>query len=108
MFGKIGLPELVLILAIALIIFGPRKLPEIGKSIGKGLREFRQATSEVKKSVSVEDSYEEERENKEAKKNKDESSAEEIEGDIEAGTSDYASAESDLGDVSPDESDEKA
>jgi len=58
--GKIGIPELVLILAIALIIFGPRKLPEIGKSIGNGIREFRSATSEIKKSVDVEDTGESE------------------------------------------------
>ncbi len=55
MFGKIGLPELILILVIALIIFGPRKLPEIGKSIGKGLREFKQATTEISKTVSFDD-----------------------------------------------------
>lgn len=55
MFGRLGLPELILILAIALIIFGPRKLPEIGKSIGKGIREFKSATSEIQKSVNLED-----------------------------------------------------
>lgn len=53
MFGKIGLPELVLILVIALMIFGPSKLPEIGKSIGRGIREFREATKEIKESVSL-------------------------------------------------------
>jgi TatA/E family protein of Tat protein translocase len=41
----IGFPELVLILVIALIVFGPKKLPEIGSAIGKGLREFRQASA---------------------------------------------------------------
>jgi TatA/E family protein of Tat protein translocase len=61
MFGKIGMPELILILAIALIIFGPRKLPEIGRSIGKGLREFRQATSEVQKSISLDEEEEKEK-----------------------------------------------
>ncbi len=55
MFGKIGLPELILILVIALIIFGPRKLPDIGRSIGKGIREFRQATTEISKTVSFDD-----------------------------------------------------
>lgn len=107
MFGRIGLPELVLILAIALIIFGPRKLPEIGKSIGKGLREFRQATSEVKKSVSVDDSYEEDRADEKTKKHKEESPSEVIEGDIEAGTSDNTAVESELGEVSEDTDDEK-
>ena len=59
MFGKIGLPELILILVIALIIFGPRKLPDIGRSIGKGIREFRQATTEISKTVSLDDDEEE-------------------------------------------------
>ena len=40
-FGRLGAPELILILAIALIIFGPSKLPEIGKSLGKALGEFK-------------------------------------------------------------------
>lgn len=71
MFGKIGLPELALILAIALIIFGPRKLPEIGRAVGKGIREFRQATQEVKKSVSI-DEDEEEKERKESVKGSEE------------------------------------
>ena len=55
MFGKIGLPELILILVIALIIFGPRKLPDIGRSIGRGLREFKQATTEISRNVSLDD-----------------------------------------------------
>ncbi|MBO8141416.1 MAG: twin-arginine translocase TatA/TatE family subunit [Firmicutes bacterium] len=44
MFG-IGATELVIILVLALIIFGPGKLPEVGKAIGKGIREFKRATS---------------------------------------------------------------
>lgn len=59
MFGKIGLPELILILVIALIIFGPRKLPDIGRSIGRGIREFRQATTEISKTVSLDDDEDE-------------------------------------------------
>jgi sec-independent protein translocase protein TatA len=46
-FLNIGAGELLLILVVALIIFGPAKLPEMGKTIGKGIREFRRATSEV-------------------------------------------------------------
>lgn len=42
---NLGIPELVLILVIALVVFGPGKLPEVGKAIGRGLQEFRQATS---------------------------------------------------------------
>lgn len=47
MFG-IGMPELILILALALILLGPRKLPEIARALGKGLAEFRRATDELK------------------------------------------------------------
>ncbi|MBW6464444.1 MAG: twin-arginine translocase TatA/TatE family subunit [Firmicutes bacterium] len=54
--GKIGLWEIILILAVALIIFGPAKLPELGRSIGNGLKEFRKATRELKDSVSLDDS----------------------------------------------------
>lgn len=43
---SIGIPELVLILVIALVVFGPGKLPEIGKAVGKSLREFRSASIE--------------------------------------------------------------
>jgi len=48
MFGflpNVGFPELILILALALIIFGPGKLPEVGRAIGKSLKEFKKATS---------------------------------------------------------------
>jgi TatA/E family protein of Tat protein translocase len=43
----IGFPELVMILVIALLVFGPGRLPEIGQTLGKGIREFRRATSDV-------------------------------------------------------------
>lgn len=56
MFGKIGMWEILLILAVALIIFGPAKLPELGRSIGNGLKEFKKATSELKDSISLDDS----------------------------------------------------
>jgi TatA/E family protein of Tat protein translocase len=48
MFGSIGVPELLIILAIALLIFGPKKLPEVGKSLGRALREFRKTSDEIK------------------------------------------------------------
>ena len=48
MFGSIGGPELLLILALAFLLFGPRKLPEIGRSLGKALAEFRRATWEFR------------------------------------------------------------
>ena len=48
---RIGVPELLLILALALIIFGPGKLPDIGKSFGRGIREFKEATNDLRKNV---------------------------------------------------------
>lgn len=47
MFSNIGLPGLILILVLALIIFGPSKLPELGRSFGKGLREFKNSVSDL-------------------------------------------------------------
>ena len=54
MFGTLGGPELFLILVIALIVFGPRRLPEIGKSIGKMLVEFRRASNDFKRTIEEE------------------------------------------------------
>ena len=51
MFGSIGMPELILIFVVALLVFGPKKLPEIGKSLGKGLAEFKKASDELKKTI---------------------------------------------------------
>ncbi|PNY80603.1 Sec-independent protein translocase subunit TatA/TatB [Deinococcus koreensis] len=44
---NLGAPELIIILLVALVVFGPRKLPELGKSLGHGLREFRKHTSGI-------------------------------------------------------------
>lgn len=54
MFG-IGMPEMLLILAIALIVIGPKKLPDLAKSLGRALREFKKATSELKESLEIDD-----------------------------------------------------
>ncbi len=51
LFGPIGLPELLLILALALIIFGPGKLPEVGKALGKGINEFKKASRDIQKDM---------------------------------------------------------
>jgi len=49
--GNIGMPELIFILVIALLIFGPKKLPELGKQLGKGLGEFKRASNDLKRSI---------------------------------------------------------
>jgi sec-independent protein translocase protein TatA len=54
MFGSVGVPELIIIFTIALIIFGPRKLPELGKSLGKSLAEFKRASNELKNTLDEE------------------------------------------------------
>jgi TatA/E family protein of Tat protein translocase len=46
--GQLGISEMVVIFIVALLVFGPKKLPELGKSLGKGIREFRKATDELK------------------------------------------------------------
>lgn len=55
MFGRLGTSELVLILGIALVIFGPAKLPELGKSLGKSISEFKKFSKEIKEDISIED-----------------------------------------------------
>jgi TatA/E family protein of Tat protein translocase len=62
MFGSLGFPELIVIFVIALIIFGPRKLPEIGKSLGKSLAEFKKASNELRNTLEEEIRVEEQRE----------------------------------------------
>ena len=62
MFGSIGMPELVIILVIALIIFGPRKLPELGRSLGKSIGEFKRASNELRHTLDEEIRVEEQKE----------------------------------------------
>jgi sec-independent protein translocase protein TatA len=68
MFGSIGMPELIIIFVIALIIFGPRKLPELGRSLGKSLAEFKRASNELKSTLEEEIRLEEQRSVLEEKK----------------------------------------
>jgi TatA/E family protein of Tat protein translocase len=59
--GPIGMPELVIIFVVALIIFGPRKLPELGKSLGRSINEFKRASNELKNTLEDEIRVEEQR-----------------------------------------------
>src|SRR5881628_1829643 len=68
MFGSIGMPELIIIFVIALIIFGPRKLPELGRSLGKSIAEFKKASNELKSTLEEEIRLEEQRSTLEEKK----------------------------------------
>src|SRR5205807_3708196 len=61
MLGSIGMPELIIIFVIALIVFGPRKLPELGKSLGKSIAEFKRASNELKNTLDDEIRAEERR-----------------------------------------------
>ena len=54
MFG-IGVPELILILVVGLIVFGPGKLPEMGRTLGKGIREFRKASNALTQAINTPD-----------------------------------------------------
>ena len=54
MFGPLGFPELLFILVLALLIFGPKRLPEVGRTIGKGMAQFRRATTDLKRTIETE------------------------------------------------------
>jgi TatA/E family protein of Tat protein translocase len=71
LFQSFGLPELGVILLIALIIFGPSRLPQIGRSVGKALREFRESSTEVTKAIREGVEGSEDEEDKASKKKED-------------------------------------
>ncbi len=58
MFGSIGFTEIIVIFVVALIVIGPQRLPEVAKSLGRAIREFRRATSELQESVNLEADFE--------------------------------------------------
>jgi TatA/E family protein of Tat protein translocase len=59
MFGSLGIPELILIFIVALLVFGPKRLPEIGRTLGKALGEFKKATDDLKSTIEREVQVEE-------------------------------------------------
>jgi sec-independent protein translocase protein TatA len=59
MFGQLGLPEMLVIMVIALLIFGPKKLPSLGKSLGEGITSFKKAITHGEKDAEVEEDKEE-------------------------------------------------
>jgi TatA/E family protein of Tat protein translocase len=59
--GPIGVPELLILLVVALIVFGPRKLPDLGRSLGRSLSEFKRASSELRNTLDDEIRSEERR-----------------------------------------------
>ena len=61
MFGSLGMPELIVIFVIALIVFGPRKLPELGRSLGRGIAEFKKATTDLQNTLEQEINADEQR-----------------------------------------------
>lgn len=50
-FGPLGVPEMILIFVVALLLFGPRKMPQIGRSLGRAIGEFRRASNEFKRTI---------------------------------------------------------
>ena len=88
MFGPIGGPELILILVLALLLFGPRKLPQIGRTIGKALSEFRSVTNEFKSTLDREVALDDLRETHNDLKN----AAREVKGAVHGAVKDSESA----------------
>ena len=99
MLPSLGIPELLIIMVVALIIFGPRKLPELGRSLGKSIGEFRKASNELKSTLEEEIRMEEVKEHR-AKMEAEQTSA------VEAGNPDATAPSHEIHpptEVSPDE-----
>ena len=61
MFGQIGMGELLVIFVIVLLVFGPQKLPELARGIGRGINEFKRAAEEVKEELYIQDAHQDEK-----------------------------------------------
>jgi sec-independent protein translocase protein TatA len=59
MFGNIGMSELLIILIVVLLLFGPKKLPELARGLGRSIQEFKKAADDVKKELNVQDAFKE-------------------------------------------------
>ncbi len=95
MLGSIGMPELMIIFIVALIIFGPRKLPELGRSLGKSLSEFKRASNELRSTLEDEIRLEEQREARTAARPREDAAAKAGPTAVDAaGTSESATAPS--------------
>ena len=81
MFGSIGMTELIVIMVVALVVIGPKRLPELARTLGKALGDFKRATSDFQNSFSMEDDYDLDVLDEEAKEKKKEASPEESEED---------------------------
>lgn len=77
MFG-IGMTEMMLIAALALIVLGPQKLPELARSLGKGLAEFKRATSDLKSTIDLEVQADDERHNMKVKAKEEQKATENV------------------------------
>lgn len=67
MFGNIGVPELLIILAIVLLVFGANKVPEVARSLGKGIRAFKSEAQKMREELEVESKLEEKKQDEEIK-----------------------------------------
>ncbi len=108
MFG-IGMTEMILIAAIALVVLGPKKLPDLARSLGKGFAEFKRATNELKSTIELETRKEEERYRQQKKAEKPELPADEVLSRVEPEGGQPESAAAPAADAvkRPDEADEE-
>lgn len=83
MFGSIGMTELIVIMVVALIVIGPKRLPELARTLGKALGDFKRATSDFQNSFSMEDDYDLDVLDEEAKEKEKKASADEL-GEVDA------------------------